>query len=65
MATERQYRLAPLAEQDLADIWVYTLKTWSREQADSYHGGIIGAFEGLLSGGKVGRPADIRDYHLK
>jgi toxin ParE1/3/4 len=65
MAAKRWYRLSPLAEQDLADIWVYTFDKWSLEQADSYHAEIVNAFEGLLSGEKVGRIADIRDFYLK
>lgn len=65
MAPKPEYRLAPLAEQDLADIWVYTFRNWSREQADSYHAGIIDAFEGLLTGRKVGRPVDVRESYLK
>lgn len=53
MAVKPEYRLSPLAEQDLAGIWVYTLKNWWREQADSYHAGLVDAFEGLLSGRKI------------
>lgn len=65
MVARRQYRLSPLAEQDLADIWVYTFDKWSPEQADSYHAEIVDAFEGLLSGEKIGRTVDIRDSYLK
>ena len=31
----KPYRLSPLAEADLEDIWLYTFRNWSMEQADS------------------------------
>lgn len=65
MAAKLECRLAPLAEQDLAGIWIYTFKNWSREQADSYHAAIVDAFDGLLFGHKVGRSVDVRDSYLK
>lgn len=43
-AEARPYRLSPLAQADLEDIWLYTLKTSSLEQADSYHADIVAAF---------------------
>ena len=48
MANKRIYRLSPLAEQDLEDIWLYTLREWSADQADRYYHSIIAAIEGLL-----------------
>ena len=66
MATQpRVYALSPLAEQDLEAIYLYTLRTWSREQALSYHSDLVAAFEGLAAGTKRGRPAIIRDAYLK
>ncbi len=59
------YRLSPLAESDLEDIWFYTLERWSVSQADSYHAGIIAAIEKLASGERHGRSADVRDDYLK
>lgn len=53
------YRLSPLAERDLEEIWLYTAKNWSVEQADSYHNGIVAVFEGLAAGTKRGRTADV------
>lgn len=61
----RSYKLSPLAEADLEEIWLYTFKTWSLEQADTYHADIVAAFEGLAAGTKVGRPVDVRDGYLK
>lgn len=65
MPAESRYRLSPLAVSDLEDIWLYTARTWSQEQAESYHSGLVLAFEGLAAGRKTGRPADIRDGYFK
>ena len=32
---DKPYRLSPLAEADLEEIWLYTLRHWSVEQAGS------------------------------
>ena len=42
----RPYRLSPLAERDLEEIWFYTFENWSAEQADRYHNQIMAAIEG-------------------
>ena len=64
--SKRGYRLSPLAECDLEEIWLYTLRTWSRDQADRYHITMINAIEGLASGERIGRDAsDIREAYLK
>ena len=52
----RQYQLSPLAEADLEDIWLYTLKHWSLEQADRYHHDLIDAIEALARGVKAVAP---------
>lgn len=31
-----KFRLSRKAEEDLEGIWLYTLETWSKEQADRY-----------------------------
>lgn len=59
------YRLRPLAEADLEEIWTYTGGRWSLEQADSYLRGLLDAFAGLAAGTKVGRRADVREGYLK
>lgn len=59
LSMARPYRLAPLAEADLEEIWLYTARTWSMEQADSYHRGLMAAIGGLTAGTKRGRPADV------
>lgn len=53
----KPYRLSPLAEADLEGIWRYTFAHWSMEQADSYHGNLVTAFEGLAAGTKRGGPS--------
>lgn len=59
------FQLTPLAEADLEDIWVYTFREWSVEQADSYINDVIDAFEGLTDGSKRGRSTDVRPGYLK
>ena len=65
MAAERTVRLSKQAESDLEDIWLYTLETWSLEQAETYHSLLNQAFDGLAANTKVGRIADIRDGYFK
>ena len=61
----RKYCLSPLAEADLEDIWRYADENWSVRQAETYHAEIVEAFEGLASGLKIGRRADIREGYFK
>ncbi len=61
-----RYRLSPLAELDLENIWDYTVATWSVQQAERYHTDIMDAVEALAKGAKVGRDAsDIRAGYTK
>lgn len=60
-----RYGLSPLAEADIEEIWRYTVENWSVKQAEAYHADILDAFEGLASGLKVGRRADIRKGYFK
>jgi len=55
----KPYRLSPLAEADLEDIWLYTLQNWSMAQADIYHNRLVTVFEGLAAGTKQGFRADV------
>jgi toxin ParE1/3/4 len=52
------YKIAPRARRDLAEIWRYTLETWSRSQADGYYDDIIATLEALATGRKRGKPID-------
>jgi toxin ParE1/3/4 len=42
-----EYRLAPAAERDLANIWHYTRQEWGSEQADRYVDLLMSAFTSL------------------
>lgn len=59
------YRISPLAESDLENIWLYTVENWSTDQADLYIGDILRACASLASGLKSGREVDIRDGYFK
>ena len=65
MANKRIYRLSPLAEQDLEDIWLYTLREWSADQADRYYHSIIAAIEGLLVRRHIPQLTDILPDYWK
>ncbi len=60
-----EYRLSPLAESDLEDIWLCTFEQWSVKQADGYYNDIIAVIEQLASGKIKGRYAEIRRGYLK
>lgn len=59
------YRISPQAESDIEEIWLYTFKNWSLEQADSDHDAIVAAFDDLAAGRKAGRPVDVREGYFK
>ena len=61
----KSYRLSPLAEVDLENIWFYTFNHWSIEQADSYYHHLVAVFNGLASGTKKGRPVDVLPHFKK
>lgn len=62
----RNYKLFPLARADLEEIWLYTLKTWSAAQAESYHRKFVTAFEALAAGTRVGRNVDhVREGYIR
>lgn len=64
MAANR-YRLSPLAEADLDEIWLYTRDQWSIQQADQYVSDILDACALLASGRRHGRPLTVRDGYFK
>lgn len=61
----RIYRLSPLAEADLEEIWLYTFRQWSPEQADAYCSTIITAIEGLVAGRNIAQRTDVREEYWK
>lgn len=59
------YTVSPLAESDLGDIWSYTVKTWSWEQAENYHAEFLRVFDALAKDQVKGRNVDVRNGYLK
>lgn len=59
------YRLSPLAEADLDEIWLYTRDHWSIKQADQYVSDIFDVCEKLANGERRGRAVDVRAGYLK
>lgn len=59
------YLLSPKAEADLADIWTYTAREWSAEQAEHYTNDIINMFEEISLGRKTGTTVDVREGYRK
>jgi plasmid stabilization system protein ParE len=45
----RPYELTPLAEQDLKEIYRYTIKTWGKKQAKHYAGLLEKCFNDIAS----------------
>lgn len=43
-AMKQKYKISDRAKKDLTEIWLYTVKKWSRQQADRYVQGILDAF---------------------
>ena len=64
-ASGRTYRLSPLTQTDLEDIWLYTLENWSLEQADRYQNDILAPIAELAHGLRTGRPVDIREGYFE
>lgn len=53
-----KFRLSRKAEEDLEGIWLYTLETWSKEQADRYLSLIFDEIEFLSINPKTGQDVD-------
>lgn len=52
------YRLTPAAQNDLADIWDYSLRVWGLLQAERYILSIRDACASLAEGRRHGQPID-------
>lgn len=52
-----ELKLTSKAVSDLEDIWIFTYKRWSKDQADRYYSQIIDEFEFLLTNANIGRSA--------
>ena len=59
------YVLSPMAEADLEQIWTYTAREWSADQAEIYTNDIINVFQDIAAGKKTGRPVSVREGYLK
>lgn len=59
MTRKAGYRITPRAVTDLEEIWLYTSKKWSLEQADRYYKLIIEEFDFLSKNPHTGKPADL------
>ena len=53
-----KYTLRQLAENDLEEIWLYTLQEWGIEQADNYIRALISRFTWLSEDPQVGKRRD-------
>lgn len=63
------YRLSPAAEQDLEEIWSYTARTWSPQQAEAYFADLLQGLDMLAANPRIGRTMDrirpgYRRFHL-
>ena len=57
-----EFRISGKALEDLENIWLYSYRKWSIEQADKYHRLIIDEIEFIVSHYELSRNADyIRD----
>jgi toxin ParE1/3/4 len=58
---EPEFRLTPRAERDLQDIWRYTARRWSLDQAEIYISSLLDTLDALAQEPTLGRAAeDIR-----
>ena len=56
--SKNKYRISKQAINDLNNIWIYTLKKWSKEQADRYYDLIIGKIEYITYNFLIGKSAE-------
>ncbi|MDO9226863.1 MAG: type II toxin-antitoxin system RelE/ParE family toxin [Pseudomonadota bacterium] len=53
-----EYRLAPAAERDLENIWIYTRRQWGAEQANRYTDTLTVAFAELAQSPRTAPACD-------
>jgi toxin ParE1/3/4 len=60
-----RYVLSPRAQEDLDEIWDFTVKTWGERQAEDYIRLLVGAIETAAENPRRGRPCDEvrKGYH--
>ena len=54
----REYRLTPCAERDVEEIWRYTARQWSADQAEEYVGDLFDMMEDLAHERAQGRSGE-------
>ena len=60
------YRITQLAQNDLQNIWDYTVDQWSTKQADKYIDGLLACFDSIAHGITLGKSIDyIRQGYKK
>ncbi len=52
------YEVSKLAQQDLEEIWRYSIENWSLSQADKYYRSIIREFDKICKQPEIGKPID-------
>ena len=58
MADRQRHSIHPLAEQDLADIWIYGADRWGVNQADNYFDALVNLFDLLSEQPEIARLRD-------
>lgn len=56
--SKNEYRISRKAIEDLDDIWIYTRKKWSKEQADRYYALVIAEIEFIADHFMTGKSVD-------
>ena len=58
MADGQRHFVHPLAEQDIADIWIYGAEKWGVDQAERYFDGVVNLFDFLNEQPEIARLRD-------
>ena len=59
------YQLSNLAKRDLENIWLYTSKKWSADQANLYYNILVSEIEFICQNPEIGRSIDqIKTSHV-
>ena len=58
MADRQRHFILPLAEQDIADIWIFGAERWSADQADNNFDAMVNLFDLLSEQPEIARLRD-------
>ena len=61
----KELKLSPKAEEDLENIYIYTLEKWGISQADKYQDSLYSGFSSLLKHPKMGREYEHRSGYRR